>query len=170
LTNLGLTTLNGVADHNDWTYFAQDIIFAKPAVKLVLTTPLVPLTQTEFSYLSGLTSNIQTQLDNKLSLTGGTLSGSLILNPAVATNNKLTQSIILSDTFSNNNLFKYSTIAFKSNSPSGSTRRALKVVDNYNGHGFWFMPNSNNQTIYLFLIAEQLIMFMAVRGYEHLPI
>jgi hypothetical protein len=142
LTNLGLTTINGVTYHNDWTYFSKDIIFAHSSVKLVLTTPLVTLTQTELSYLSGLTFNIQAQLDGKLSLTGGTLSGSLILNSATATNNKLTQSIILSDTFSNNNLFKYSTIAFNSNSASGSTRRCLEVVDNYNGNGFWFMPNS----------------------------
>jgi hypothetical protein len=133
LTNLGLTTINGVAYHYDCTYFAKDIIFANSAVKLVLTTPL---TQTELSYSSGLVSNTQSQLDGKLSLTGGTLSGSLILNSATATNNKLTQSIILSDTFSNNNLFKYSTIAFNSNSASGSTRRALEVVDNYNGNGF----------------------------------
>ena len=36
------------------------------------------VTSTELGYLSGVTSNVQTQLDNKLPLSGGTLTGELI--------------------------------------------------------------------------------------------
>lgn len=36
-----------------------------------------PVTSTELGYLSGTTSKVQTQLDNKLNLTGGNLSGSI---------------------------------------------------------------------------------------------
>jgi trimeric autotransporter adhesin len=47
-------------------------------------------TSTELSYLSGVTSPIQTQLNNKLSLTGGTLTGTLTLPAGNASSPSLT--------------------------------------------------------------------------------
>jgi hypothetical protein len=85
-TTLGLTTINGVAYNYDWTFFYKDIIFAHSATKLILTTPNTSLTQTELSYLSGISSNIQTQLNNKLSLSGGTLSGNLTIMDIIFAN------------------------------------------------------------------------------------
>jgi hypothetical protein len=41
----------------------------------------VTVTSTEVNHLSGASSNIQDQIDGKLSLTGGTLSGNLIMDP-----------------------------------------------------------------------------------------
>jgi hypothetical protein len=187
-----------VAYNYDWTYFYKDIIFAHSATKLVLTTPAVNLTQTELSYLSGVTSNIQTQLNNKLSLSGGTLSGNLtindiifanstakivlntpslnisqtelsylstvssniqtqlnnklslsggtlsgelILNSGTASLNKITQSIITGDISANSNLLKYTIMSHNSNSASGTSQRVLSVTDTFNSNALWFIPN-----------------------------
>jgi hypothetical protein len=44
-----------------------------------LVANTINITPTELSYISGTTSNIQTQLNNKLNTTGGTISGNLTL-------------------------------------------------------------------------------------------
>ena len=46
----------------------------------------VTVTAAEVNYLSGTTSNVQGQIDSKLNLTGGTLTGALTLNADPATN------------------------------------------------------------------------------------
>ena len=59
------------------------------AGNLTLTGDLIAnsinITQIELSYLDNVTSNIQTQLNNKLNLSGGTLSGSLAINSFLST-------------------------------------------------------------------------------------
>jgi hypothetical protein len=143
-TTLGLTTINGVAYNYDWTYFYKDIIFAHSGTKLILTTPNTSLTQTELSYLSGVSSNIQNQFSAKLDLTGGTLSGNLTFNSGTASLNKITQSIISGDISANSNLLKYTIMSHNSNSASGTSQRVLSLTDTFNSNALWFIPNISN--------------------------
>jgi hypothetical protein len=63
----GNLTVTGTVYNYDFTYLYKDLIFSHSAVKLILTSPSTSLSQTELSYISGATSNIQTQLNGKLS-------------------------------------------------------------------------------------------------------
>ena len=58
-----------------------------------LVANTINITPTELSYISGTTSNIQTQLNNKLNTTGGTISGNLTL-----TGNLIANSITITPT------------------------------------------------------------------------
>jgi hypothetical protein len=57
---------------------------------MTLSTNLIAnsttITPVQLSYISGATSNIQTQLDNKLNLSGGTITGNLIITGNVVAN------------------------------------------------------------------------------------
>jgi|GEM_PF-3744020 len=78
-TYLQATTISGALTSNFFSYFTKDINLTSTAKLYVNGT--TGITQNELSYLSGVSSNIQTQLNNKLNLTGGTISGaSTILN------------------------------------------------------------------------------------------
>lgn len=61
----------------DTTTFARKIIMN---ADLTLNGALNSITQTQLSYLTTLSSNVQTQLNNRLQLSGGTLSGQLSLS------------------------------------------------------------------------------------------
>ena len=69
LTISGTTTLNAQVNLNDILY--------------VNSTTILPV---HLSYLAGSTSNIQTQLNNKLDLTGGTISGNLTISGTTTLN------------------------------------------------------------------------------------
>jgi len=84
----GNSTLNGSATIYGNSTFNNDM-YMNFSSKLFASG--TGITQNELSYLSGVTSAIQTQLNNKLSLSGGTitgdvtLSGNLIVNSATIT-------------------------------------------------------------------------------------
>ena len=74
-TNLDTTYINGALTASFYSYFNNDINITGSAKIIVNST--TGITQNQLSYLSGVTSNIQTQLNNKLSLSGGTLTGDI---------------------------------------------------------------------------------------------
>lgn len=96
--------------------------------------------QSELGYLSGVTSSIQTQLNAKLGSGANTMQ-SLTINGSTATTNRITQSIITSDTIDNPNIFKYSEFAYDAG--GGSTNSCLKIsggATGSNAHCFNFYP------------------------------
>lgn len=117
----------------------NDIIFSNSIVDLVLLTGSVTLTQTELSHLSGITSNIQTQLNSKLNLTGGVISGLLHMNGTTATTNRITQAVIADDTAGGANLLKYTNLSYRS---AGTTANPiLTMIDTINNNTLWVFPN-----------------------------
>lgn len=132
-------TITGNVSINGTTSFFNDLIFANSIVDLVLLSGTVTLTQTEISQLSGITSNIQTQLNNRLSLSGGTLTGSLHIGGSTSTTNRMTQPIIADDTSGGPNLMKYTTMSYRS---AGTTANPiLTMVDTINNNALWAFPN-----------------------------
>ena len=70
----GNSIFNGSSTNYGNTYFNNDIYLQVSSKLFAYGTGI---TQQELSYLSGVTSAIQTQLNNKLSLTGGSVTGNL---------------------------------------------------------------------------------------------
>lgn len=110
------------------------------------------ITPTELSYISGTTSNIQTQLNTKASLSGtNTWTGvntfslntifnnNINLNSTTSSQNKITQNIISSDLSGNQNIFKYSTFSYNT---SGLTTAEPLIVckEDSSGNGIHFYP------------------------------
>lgn len=74
-TNLQTTNIGGTLTCLSYSYFSNDINLSGSAK--IYVNGVIGITQNELSYLSGSTSNIQTQLNNKLNLSGGIISGNL---------------------------------------------------------------------------------------------
>ena len=72
--NTSLTT--GAASTILSTNLAADVVVVSDANGKIATSPV---STTELGYVQGVTSAIQTQIDGKLSLTGGTMSGSIVI-------------------------------------------------------------------------------------------
>jgi hypothetical protein len=119
------------------------LVISPGNVKLLGSLTLVDdtiLFASELSYLSGVTSSIQTQLDGKLGSGANTMQ-SLTINGTTATTNKITQSFITGDTVSNPNTFKYS--EFNYDAGASSTNACLKISGGATGtgsHCFNFYP------------------------------
>lgn len=128
------------------------------------------ITPTQFSYVSGATSNIQTQLNGKASLSGtntwtgtNTFSSNIIvdgsanfnnninLNSGTSSRNMITQNIISSDLSGNQNTFKYSTFSY--NTAGLVTSEPLIVCkEDSSGNSINFYPrlsatNYNNMVL-----------------------
>lgn len=98
----------------------------------------------ELSYLSGVTSSIQTQLNGKLGSGANTMQ-SLTIDGTTATTNKITQSFVTGDTVNNPNTFKYS--EFNYDAGASSTNACLKISGGATGtgsHCFNFYPKLNS--------------------------
>jgi hypothetical protein len=72
LTVSGETTFNGIVNLNDnlyqyqTTFLYKNLVFTTSNVRLLVLGGTIELTQQELSYLSGLTNNIQFQIDNNI--------------------------------------------------------------------------------------------------------
>lgn len=75
ITNLQKTYINGDFTTYFFSYFNKDI--SLNSTTKIIVNGTTGITQNELSYLSDTTSNIQTQLNNKFNLTGGTVSGNV---------------------------------------------------------------------------------------------
>jgi microcystin-dependent protein len=102
-----------------------------------------PITPTEISYLDNCTSNIQTQLNNRLLLSGGTITGALNMTGTSAPANRIVQSTITSDVTGNANNLKYSIMGYNSNNAGGTASIILALVDYFNNNALWFFPNTS---------------------------
>lgn len=148
-TNLSTTYFNGQISALYITNFYADVYLFSTARLFVNGT--TGITQNELSYLSGTTSNIQTQLNGKLSLTGGTMTGALVVNNTITTNNaitqtgttattnKITQPRIVGDISGNPNTFKYSKFVYN-NSGTSTPEPVLSCVEETSNNSMLFFP------------------------------
>jgi hypothetical protein len=97
------------------TIVASDLPSGIDAAKIANGT----VSNAEYQYLDGLTSGIQTQLDGKLSLTGGTLTGAITSNSAISTSGDI----------SCNNAVIGGNLTV-----NGTTTTANSTVNNFNGY------------------------------------
>lgn len=151
-TMSGNLIINGSQTNYGNTNFYNDV-YLQVASKLYANGSAI--TQSELSYLSGVTSSIQTQLNNRLSLTGGTMTGALTVNNTITTNNNITQtgttagtnrivqSRILNDLNANPNVFKYSEFAYNSNG-SAVVEPAIVCKETVSNNSMYFYPKLAN--------------------------
>ena len=72
-------------------------VYLDSSGQLVIDGTSVTATATELNYVDGVTSAIQTQLDSKLNLSGGTMTGALTLSGAPTADNHATTKIYVDD-------------------------------------------------------------------------
>ncbi len=76
---------------------ADKAVYLDSSGQLVIDGTSVTATATELNYVDGVTSAIQTQLDSKLNLSGGTMTGALTLSGAPTADNHATTKIYVDD-------------------------------------------------------------------------
>jgi len=82
-SNSGSAVSFGVGNKNVFsTQPADKAVYLDASGQLIIGGVAVTATAAELNYTDGVTSNIQTQLDSKLNLSGGTLTGALTLSGA----------------------------------------------------------------------------------------
>jgi hypothetical protein len=77
-------------------------------------------------------------------LFGYTSNGAISQTSTTATDNKISQTIIVGDTLSNQNEFKYTNMRYNVHSASGSANPVLNLRDNYTNNQIMFVPNISN--------------------------
>lgn len=177
----GNGTFNNTATFNAQSYFnakLQCYYNIKLNSIAGIEIGLITISQTELSYLSGVTSAIQTQLNNKLSLSGGAVtgttnflsnvniygntllnsnvsfggtimtgldvSGSIDLIGNTSSTNQITSSYVVGDVTGFDNILKYTSIKYHSNSATGTANPALTITDAYNNSSLYVLPNSSS--------------------------
>ena len=148
-TNLSTTYFNGNINALFISNFYNDLYLLTSAKLFVNGT--TGITQNELSYLSGTTSNIQTQLNGKLNLSGGTMTGALVVNNTITTNNNITQTgttattnriiqpRIVGDINNNPNMFKYSVFSYN-NSGNTTASAVLTCREEVSSNSMLFFP------------------------------
>jgi hypothetical protein len=76
---------------------AEKAVYLDSSGQLVIDGTAVTATAAELNYVDGVTSNIQTQLDSKLNLSGGTMTGALTLSGAPTADNHATTKIYVDE-------------------------------------------------------------------------
>jgi hypothetical protein len=76
---------------------ADKAVYLDSSGQLVIDGTSVTATATELNYVDGVTSAIQTQLDSKLNLSGGTMTGALTLSGAPTADNHATTKIYVDE-------------------------------------------------------------------------
>jgi len=164
----GNSIFNGSTTNYGNTYFNNDI-YMQVSSKLFAFG--VGITQQELSYLSGVTSAIQTQISSKLNLTGGTLTGNLNISittgsntfssalqvnntittnnnitqtGTTATTNKISQNRVSGDLTGNLNILKYTRIAYNSSTADSTDRFVLQLTDESANRHINFLPNASS--------------------------
>lgn len=97
------------------------------------------LSQDELKCLDGVTSNIQTQLNSKMSISS--LTTNLNMTGLTASTNRIIQNIVLLDTYDNPNILKYTEI--RTDASTEFRKSTLKVsggIPGSTGHCFDFYP------------------------------
>lgn len=136
-TFLQATTISGSLTSDFFSYFNKDINLNGTTKLFVNGT--TGITQNELSYLSGVSSNIQTQLNNKLNLSGGSISGTLTVSGgitglstlAISGSAQLNGAVLLgTTTLLNNNILQYgSSIINQDTSGTYSGTNMLKLTN-----------------------------------------
>jgi len=152
------TQLNNKFNSAGGTITGNVIINGTTSFNGNLSANEITITPIQLSYVSGATSNIQTQLNEKVSLSGSntftgtntfssniTANGSanfnnnINLNSTSSSQNKIIQNIISSDLTGNQNIFKYSTFSYNT---SGSTTSEPLIIckEDNSGNTINFYP------------------------------
>ena len=149
ITNLSTTYFNGNLNALFTVNIYNDLYLLTGSKLFVNGT--TGITQNELSYLSGTTSNIQTQLNGKLNLSGGTMTGALVVNNTITTNNNITQTgttattnriiqpIVVGDLTGNHNVFKYSKFVYN-NSGNTTASAVLSCIEETSSNSMLFFP------------------------------
>ncbi len=151
-TNLNAAYFSGIINALAVTNFYSNVYLYTTA-KLYVNSGATGITQNELSYLSGVTSSIQTQLNNKLNLSGDTMTGALVVNNTITNNNitqtgttastnRIIQPRIYADVTGSPNILKYTQIRY--NSGSSTDKAALQCIDDNGGLALNFCPNTGS--------------------------
>lgn len=97
-SNSGSAVSFGAGNKNVFsTQPADKAVYLDSSGQLVIGGVAVTSTAAELNYVDGVTSNIQTQLDSKLNLSGGTMTGALTLSGAPTADNHATTKIYVDE-------------------------------------------------------------------------
>ena len=97
-SNSGSAVNFGAGNKNVFsTQPADKAVYLDSSGQLVIGGVAVTSTAAELNYVDGVTSNIQTQLDSKLNLSGGTMTGALTLSGAPTADNHATTKIYVDE-------------------------------------------------------------------------
>jgi hypothetical protein len=160
---------------------SSNLIFNSVGGSLVLFDGTT-LSQTEFSRLSGLTGNIQSQINNKLSLSGGSITGILTTNGFVVNftssftgNVTIKSNLILNDgtTLSQSELSYLDGVTsniqtqlnLKAPINNATMTNSINLINSSDSKGFIFIPSSTlNQTNNFVASGEALISTQTVNN------